>query len=180
MIKVTFEGSVYEVTSAMNPDREKVETLQRELDDAKAAIGVACDVFEQSIEERDDRIRFLTDDVNYYKGLERTLRNQNDELYRSKNDSERRADNAEYELRNARSEKYTAQDELRKLKEQTAFAVNPKTKLDALIDAVSRGEKIQAIKLYREMTGEGLKESKDKLETIPAAAWATLRGAPTF
>jgi hypothetical protein len=34
----------------------------------------------------------------------------------------------------------------------------------AVVEALARGEKIQAIKCYREATGAGLKESKDVIE----------------
>jgi ribosomal protein L7/L12 len=36
----------------------------------------------------------------------------------------------------------------------------------AVADAIQRGEKIEAIKLYREATGVGLKEAKDYVEEI--------------
>jgi ribosomal protein L7/L12 len=36
------------------------------------------------------------------------------------------------------------------------------------LDALSQGQKIQAIKIYREMTGLGLKESKDAVEQLMA------------
>lgn len=36
----------------------------------------------------------------------------------------------------------------------------------AVADAIQRGEKIQAIKLYREATGVGLKEAKDYVEEV--------------
>lgn len=39
----------------------------------------------------------------------------------------------------------------------------------AAIDALRRGNKIEAIKLHREATGEGLKESKDAVEAWEAA-----------
>ncbi len=45
----------------------------------------------------------------------------------------------------------------------------PEDKLNALRDLIFRGRKIEAIKLHRELTGLGLKESKDavdELETV--------------
>jgi len=41
---------------------------------------------------------------------------------------------------------------------------------DHVILALRRGEKIQAIKLYREATGVGLKEAKDAVEEIQRKA----------
>jgi ribosomal protein L7/L12 len=41
---------------------------------------------------------------------------------------------------------------------------------DQVILALQRGEKIQAIKLYREATGVGLKEAKDAVEEIQGQA----------
>ena len=38
--------------------------------------------------------------------------------------------------------------------------------LNAIADALRAGNKIQAVKLYREATGLGLKESKDEIEAI--------------
>lgn len=47
---------------------------------------------------------------------------------------------------------------------------------------IVRGNKIEAIKLYREMTGLGLKESKEAVEelekTLPASAREHRSGAP--
>ena len=40
--------------------------------------------------------------------------------------------------------------------------------LDAITTALRAGNKIEAIKLYREATGFGLKESKDEVEAIEA------------
>lgn len=40
--------------------------------------------------------------------------------------------------------------------------------LDAITAALRAGNKIEAIKLYREATGFGLKESKDEVEAIEA------------
>ena len=42
----------------------------------------------------------------------------------------------------------------------------PAEKMAALSDALLAGKKIQAIKLYRDLTGEGLKESKDAIEEL--------------
>ena len=39
-----------------------------------------------------------------------------------------------------------------------------------VIDALQRGEKIQAIRLMREITGVGLKEAKDLVDASPHAA----------
>ena len=38
--------------------------------------------------------------------------------------------------------------------------------LNAIADALRAGNKIQAVKLYRQATGLGLKESKDEIEAI--------------
>jgi Ribosomal protein L7/L12 C-terminal domain len=40
--------------------------------------------------------------------------------------------------------------------------------MNALTDALLHGRKIEAIKIYREFTGLGLKESKDEIEAIEA------------
>ncbi len=40
--------------------------------------------------------------------------------------------------------------------------------LNAIADALRAGNKIEAIKLHREATGLGLKESKDEIEAIEA------------
>jgi hypothetical protein len=40
--------------------------------------------------------------------------------------------------------------------------------LNAIADSLRAGNKIEAIKLYREATGFGLKESKDEVEAIEA------------
>ena len=40
--------------------------------------------------------------------------------------------------------------------------------LNTISDALRAGNKIKAIKLYREATGFGLKESKDEIESIEA------------
>lgn len=40
--------------------------------------------------------------------------------------------------------------------------------LNAIADALHAGNKIEAIKLHREATGLGLKESKDEIESIEA------------
>lgn len=42
------------------------------------------------------------------------------------------------------------------------------TQLNAISDALRAGNKITAIKLHREATGLGLKESKDEVEAIEA------------
>lgn len=42
----------------------------------------------------------------------------------------------------------------------------PEEKIVELSQFIYRGEKIQAIKLYRELTGLGLKEAKDEVETL--------------
>jgi ribosomal protein L7/L12 len=39
-------------------------------------------------------------------------------------------------------------------------------KMNAIVAAISRGQKIEAIKLYREATGLGLAESKDAVEAM--------------
>ncbi|MCO6043503.1 ribosomal protein L7/L12 [Aeoliella sp. ICT_H6.2] len=39
-------------------------------------------------------------------------------------------------------------------------------KRDQINEAIFRGQKIEAIKIYRESTGEGLKESKEFIETL--------------
>lgn len=39
-------------------------------------------------------------------------------------------------------------------------------KRDQINEAIFAGRKIEAIKLYRDATGEGLKESKDFIETL--------------
>jgi ribosomal protein L7/L12 len=41
-----------------------------------------------------------------------------------------------------------------------------KTLSPAIVDAIRRGSKIEAIKLYREATGLGLKEAKDYIEDL--------------
>lgn len=38
----------------------------------------------------------------------------------------------------------------------------------AIVDAIYAGRKIEAIKLHREATGQGLKESKDFIEALTA------------
>ena len=43
-------------------------------------------------------------------------------------------------------------------------------KMDAIVSAISRGQKIEAIKLYREATGLGLAESKDAVEAMEIPA----------
>jgi Ribosomal protein L7/L12 C-terminal domain len=39
-------------------------------------------------------------------------------------------------------------------------------RMNAIVSAISRGEKIEAIKLYRDATGLGLAESKDAVEAM--------------
>lgn len=45
----------------------------------------------------------------------------------------------------------------------------PEEKMVALSEFIFRGQKIQAIKLYRELTSLGLKEAKDEVEAIEAS-----------
>ena len=42
-----------------------------------------------------------------------------------------------------------------------------------VVDALQRGDKLEAIKLMREITGIGLKEAKDTVESSPHAAGAS-------
>lgn len=42
----------------------------------------------------------------------------------------------------------------------------PKVNLQPMFEAMCNGRKIEAIKAYRELTGEGLKEAKDAIESI--------------
>ena len=42
----------------------------------------------------------------------------------------------------------------------------PETKMEELTQALLQGRKIEAIKLYREFTGMGLKESKDDIDKL--------------
>lgn len=44
---------------------------------------------------------------------------------------------------------------------QDSFGINPR-----ILDLIARGQKIQAIKLYREDTGTGLAEAKEAIEQI--------------
>lgn len=44
----------------------------------------------------------------------------------------------------------------------------PQEKMDAICEAIYAGRKIEAIKLYREETGQGLKESKEFVEALAA------------
>jgi ribosomal protein L7/L12 len=44
----------------------------------------------------------------------------------------------------------------------------PEEKMTALMDLIFRGRKIEAIKLYRELTRLGLKEAKDEVDAIEA------------
>lgn len=43
----------------------------------------------------------------------------------------------------------------------------PKVNLYPMFDAIVAGKKIEAIKAYRELTGEGLLESKNAIERLP-------------
>jgi len=43
---------------------------------------------------------------------------------------------------------------------------NPEDQASRIKEALFNGNKIQAIKLYREQTGQGLKESKDAVEKL--------------
>lgn len=45
----------------------------------------------------------------------------------------------------------------------------PEQKMTELTEALLNGRKIEAIKLYREFTGMGLKESKDDIEKLEAS-----------
>jgi hypothetical protein len=57
--------------------------------------------------------------------------------------------------------------------------MNPSSSPDKLNEIrllVSEGNKIQAIKLYREMTGLGLKEAKDAVEQMASEGSAPVEG----
>ena len=45
----------------------------------------------------------------------------------------------------------------------------PNDKMSALADLIARDRKIEAIKLYRELTGLGLKEAKDQVEALESS-----------
>src|SRR4051812_20385993 len=45
----------------------------------------------------------------------------------------------------------------------------PEEKMVELADLISRGKKIEAIRVYRELTGLGLKEAKDEVEALEAS-----------
>lgn len=45
-----------------------------------------------------------------------------------------------------------------------------------VVDALQRGDKLEAIKLMRQLTGIGLKEAKDSVEASPHAAAASSDG----
>lgn len=44
--------------------------------------------------------------------------------------------------------------------------------MNSLTDALLQGRKIEAIKLYRELTGLGLKEAKDTIEELEQSLYA--------
>jgi ribosomal protein L7/L12 len=50
--------------------------------------------------------------------------------------------------------------------------------LDEINELLLQNKKIEAIKLYREQTGVGLKEAKDAIEAIEATGWPPLPAAP--
>jgi ribosomal protein L7/L12 len=50
--------------------------------------------------------------------------------------------------------------------------------LDEINELLLRDKKIEAIKLYREQTGVGLKEAKDAIEAIEATGWPPLPNPP--
>jgi ribosomal protein L7/L12 len=50
--------------------------------------------------------------------------------------------------------------------------------LDEINELLVQGKKIEAIKLYREQTGVGLKEAKDAIEAIEATGWPPLPNPP--
>lgn len=49
----------------------------------------------------------------------------------------------------------------------------PPEKLDKIAASILAGQKIEAIKTYRELTGRGLKESKEAVEEIEASLRAS-------
>jgi hypothetical protein len=54
---------------------------------------------------------------------------------------------------------------------ETAVRLDPYKNLPrAVVEAMRRGNKIQAIKLYRVATGDGLKEAKDFIEEVERRA----------
>jgi ribosomal protein L7/L12 len=56
------------------------------------------------------------------------------------------------------------------LLKHTGLTYDPKAGVQAeVLEAIQRGEKIQAIKLYREATGVGLKAAKDYVEQLQAS-----------
>lgn len=61
-----------------------------------------------------------------------------------------------------------ANHEIENVKNHIDGLVNPiKVNLYPLFDAIVAGKKIDAIKAYRELTGEGLLESKNAIERLP-------------
>jgi len=59
------------------------------------------------------------------------------------------------------------EDKLDLLLKQGGIRYDPqKTLSPAIVDAIRRNSKIEAIKLYREATGVGLKEAKDYIEDV--------------
>ncbi|HEX6984996.1 MAG TPA: ribosomal protein L7/L12 [Planctomycetaceae bacterium] len=48
---------------------------------------------------------------------------------------------------------------------------------DELLDLLSRGDKIAAIKVYRKRTGAGLKEAKDAVEALAARRGLAVKGS---
>ncbi len=50
--------------------------------------------------------------------------------------------------------------------------------LDPITELLRQNKKIEAIKLYREQTGLGLKEAKDAVEAIEATGWPAIPGDP--
>lgn len=53
-----------------------------------------------------------------------------------------------------------------RIKELVAPMAVPKVNLQPMFEAMRNSRKIDAIKAYRDLTGEGLKESKDAIESI--------------
>ena len=69
---------------------------------------------------------------------------------------------------------YRVDAKLDLLLKQASIKFDPYANLPReIVDAVQAGRKIQAIKLYRESTGVGLKEAKDFIEEFPAAGQMT-------
>ncbi|MEQ1851389.1 MAG: ribosomal protein L7/L12 [Chthoniobacteraceae bacterium] len=54
--------------------------------------------------------------------------------------------------------------------------MNPENQAGRIHDALFRGEKIEAIKLYREQTGVGLAEAKQAVEQVERELRASLPG----